>query len=296
VLEDVKRRRLLLPSGLEIALLDWGGAGPLLLFHHATGFCAGVWDDVARRLRGRFHVMGMDARGHGDSSKPAAPENYAWDFFGEDVGAVARMLAAEVGSAALPLGVGHSFGGTAMLLASSVEAPPFERLVLVDPVIPPPPESGLDLARGSRSNHMVEGARKRRAHWESRAEARARWAEKPLFEDWLPNVLDAYVAEGLRDDAEGGVSLKCTPEVEAAVFAASFASDTWGAASRVRIPTLVLRALQGDFPPEIFQALAVHMSTARIQDVEAGHLMPMERPEVVVAAILDAYPEPGSRG
>jgi len=296
VLEDVSRRKLSLPSGLEINLLDWGGTGPRLLLHHATGFCAGVWDEVARRLRAHFHVMGVDARGHGDSSKPAVEEDYAWDRFGEDLRAVARMLAAEVGNAALPVGVGHSFGGTAMLLASCVSPSPFERLVLVDPVIPPPPGSRLQLARGARGKQMVEGARKRRARWESRAEARAWFAKKSLFEDWLPGALDAYVAEGLGDDAEGGVSLKCTPEVEAAVFGASFDSDAWGAASGVRIPTLVLRALHGDFPSEVFRALVARMSAAQLQEVEAGHLVPMERPELVAEAILQSYPEPGSTG
>ena len=296
MLEDVSRRKLSLPSGLEISLLDWGGEGPPLLLHHATGFCAGVWDEVARRLSARFHVIAMDARGHGDSSKPAAPEAYAWDHFGEDLRAVAQMLAREAGSAALPLGVGHSFGGTAMLLASRVSPSPFERLVLVDPVIPPPPGSGLQLARGPRANHMVEGARKRRAHWESRAEARAWFEERSLFENWLPGALDAYVAEGLCEDAERGVRLKCPPDVEAAVFGASFDSDAWGAASRVGVPTRVVRALHGDFPSEVFQALVERMSDARLEEVEAGHLVPMERPELVVEAILRSYAEPGSTG
>ena len=296
MLDDVDRRKLSLPSGLEIALIDWGGEGPVALLHHATGFCAGVWDAVARGLRERFHVIGMDARGHGDSSAPPVGGNYLWTLFGEDVAAVARLLAAESGVAALPLGIGHSFGGTALLLGSTGEAPPFERLVLVDPVFPPPDASVPDPGRGARGSQMVKSARKRRSHWESRAEARAWWAEKPLFAPWIPSALDAYVAEGLRDAAEGGVVLKCTPEVEAEVFGVSFESDIWSAVEQVRVPTLLLRAARGDFPPEIFHALVARMPDARLSELDAGHLVPMERPELVVEAILADYPEPSSKG
>ena len=42
ILADVIRRRVSLASGLEIALLDFGGDGPLALLHHANGFCAGL--------------------------------------------------------------------------------------------------------------------------------------------------------------------------------------------------------------------------------------------------------------
>jgi pimeloyl-ACP methyl ester carboxylesterase len=65
---SIIRRRLRLPSrGIELALVDWGGDGPLALLAHANGFCADVLGPLAERLRARFHVVGFDARGHGDS-------------------------------------------------------------------------------------------------------------------------------------------------------------------------------------------------------------------------------------
>ncbi len=80
------RRTLALPeTGVEISLVDWGGEGPLALLHHANGFCAGIWGLVAERLRRRYRVIGMDARGHGDSSKPRERSAYHWDRFAGDV-------------------------------------------------------------------------------------------------------------------------------------------------------------------------------------------------------------------
>jgi pimeloyl-ACP methyl ester carboxylesterase len=79
---EAKQRRILLEErGLEIALLDWGGDGPLVLMHHANGFCAGTLGLVAEALVPAFRVIAMDARGHGDSSRPEGPNAYAWDHF-----------------------------------------------------------------------------------------------------------------------------------------------------------------------------------------------------------------------
>ena len=90
--------------------------------------------------------------------------------------------------------------------------------------------------------------------------------------------------------------LKCTPEVEAEVFGVSFESDIWAAAEQVRVPTQLLRAARGAFPPEIFHALVARMPDARLSELDAGHLVPMERPALVVEAVFAGYPEPSSKG
>jgi pimeloyl-ACP methyl ester carboxylesterase len=64
VLAQVSRRKIRLPeSGIEIALLDWGGDGPIALLHHANGYCAAIWAPVAERLRCHYRVIEVDS-GH----------------------------------------------------------------------------------------------------------------------------------------------------------------------------------------------------------------------------------------
>jgi pimeloyl-ACP methyl ester carboxylesterase len=293
VLEAVARRRLALPErGVEIALLDWGGDGPLALLHHANGFCAALWALVAERLRHHYRVVAMDARGHGDSSKPEGEGDYEWHQFGEDVVAVAQRLAAERGEAGVALGLGHSFGGTAILMAAAAEPSLFGRIVLVDPVLLPPADSEIDPRRVERKSRLVERAEKRRHEWESRAEARAWFSEKELFRSWDPRALDLYVAEGLADAPDGGVELKCTGRVEAAIFGAGARSELWAAAERVSTPAQLLWAVRGDFPRAAYEAIVARMANAEILDVDAGHLVPMERPDRVVDALLG--PPPGA--
>lgn len=275
-------------SGLEIALLDWGGSGPLAVLHHANGFCAALWDPVAQELRRHFRVIGMDARGHGDSSSPTGAEFYRWEHFGSDLAFVAEALADEHGGGRVALGLGHSFGGTALLMAAAKRPELFERLVLVDPVLHPPPDRAepVDPGRHERLGTLVERARERRAVWPDRRTAREKWAGRELFARWLPEAMEIYLAEGLRDLEDGRVALKCRPETEAAIFAQGPSFDPWALAPRVATPSLLLWALDGDFPRPGYEAYAAAMGDARVRDIDAGHLVPMERPDLVVREVL----------
>jgi pimeloyl-ACP methyl ester carboxylesterase len=289
----VRRRRLALPSsGVEIALLDWCGEGPLALLHHANGFCGALWGIVAESLHPHFRVVAMDARGHGDSSCPAGAEAYRWDRFAEDVLEVARALAAETPAARVALGLGHSFGGTAMLAAASRAAGLFERLVLVDPVILPPMVVRAALGAEGRGNQLAEGARRRRHVFPSREEARATWQSRKFLAAWDPRALELYLQEGLRARADGQVELKCDPEIEATIFEAGGAFDIFALAPAVTAPVLLVWASQGNFPRAVYERLAGSMQHARIEALAAGHMVPMERPDLVSQAVLRFAFEP----
>jgi len=277
---------------VEIALLDWGGDGPLALLHHANGFCAALWEPVAALLRPHFRVVAMDGRGHGDSSKPEGEGAYAWHHFGDDALAVARSLAGEHPDGRVSLALGHSFGGTSLMMAAALEPTLFGKLVMVDPVLPPPREATLaDPERAERVGGMADRARKRRQVFASREAAAETWGEKPLFAAWTPRAFELYLAEGLADRPDGQVELKCPGEVEGAIFAAGPDFDPWEVASRVRTPTLLLWAERGDFPRVVYEAVVERMADASIHDVSTGHLVPMERPDLVADEVL-AFAKP----
>jgi pimeloyl-ACP methyl ester carboxylesterase len=283
LLAAATRRRIALPErGVEIALLDFGGAGPLALAHHANGFCKAMWAEVAHALQGELRVVAMDARGHGDSSRPEGSQAFAWREFAQDLAAVAARL---VGEAGLPLalGIGHSFGGTSLLGAAAARPALFERLLLVDPVTPPAPAlHGPE--RAAQVGQMVDAARRRRSDWPSRAEARAWFSERSLFADWTPVALDLYVEDGLRERSDGSVELKCPGAVEAAVFEQGEALDLLAWTKGLETPALWLWAERGSFPLAFYEALAGSMARARVERVPAGHLIPMERPDLVAEA------------
>ncbi len=280
------RRLTLAERNVDIALLDWGGDGPLALFHHANGFCKGVWSLVAALLHPHFRVVAMDGRGHGDSSKPSEPGAYEWHHFTEDLVAVATTLADEHGDGSVALGIGHSFGGTTMMAAAAQQPALFDKLLLVDPVTPPPPASTPPPGRPDFIRRLVEGASERRAIWPSRTEARAHLGERSLFAGCDPRAIDLYVLDGLRERADGAVELKCAGATEAAVFAGSSNVDVFATAREVVTPTLFLWAKRGDFPRPVYETLAASMSHGHVETVDTGHLVPLERPDIVANAAL----------
>ncbi|UCE84565.1 MAG: alpha/beta hydrolase [Deltaproteobacteria bacterium] len=289
MLEGVARRRIARPeAGIEIALLDFGGDGPRALFHHANGFCAALFAPLALALRGVCRVIAMDARGHGDSSQPEDPDAYAWPHFVDDLIAVVDALAAEPGAGPLALGVGHSFGGTATLAAAARRPDLFGRIVLLDPVVHRPDPRETAAQHRERIARLVERAQKRRRAWASRAEARAWWSARDFFADFDPRVLELYAQEGLRERPDGQVELKCAPEVEAAVFARGNTMNLFDEVDGARVPACIAWARHGNFARDVYASLAAKLPNARIEDVDAGHLFPLERPELAADLIRRA--------
>ncbi len=285
--EPAQRRLPGAEPGVEIALLDWGGDGPLALLHHANGFCAGSWGELAAGLRDRFHVVALDARGHGASSKPADPSAYRWDRFVADLAAVAAALAAESAEERVSLAVGHSFGGTNLLVAASRHPDLFARLVLVDPVVRSPRrEPGISAERHP-GQPLAARARTRRQVFASRDEARARWERHPFFGAWTSEARRLYARHGLRERPDGQVELACPREVEALIFdQGPMVVDPLGHAPRVKAPSLLLWAARGDFSRATYADLAASMPDATLEELDAGHLVLMERPALVLEPVL----------
>ena len=62
-------------NGLRLQVLDWGGSGPHLVLVGGSDGSPHHFDDLARRLTGRFRVIAPARRGHGQSDAAAEP----WD-------------------------------------------------------------------------------------------------------------------------------------------------------------------------------------------------------------------------
>ncbi len=116
---------------------------------------------------------------------------------------------------------------------------------------------------------------------------RASWHRRPLFEHWTAAALDLYLHEGLRECEDGQVELKCSGEVEAAVFGNRSHWELWKMAERLSVPTLLLFAARGHLLRTVTEELARHARELRVVDVAAGHLLPMEAPELVAAQLLE---------
>ena len=263
------------PSAGSIRLhyLEWGADGPPAVLLHATGFLARLWQPIAEPLSDRFHVYAFDARGHGDSDKPA--DGYNWEGIATDL----RGFLDELGLRRV-LAIGHSSGAAGTVLLAATHPEYVSAAVLIEPTVFPPQAN-------DSSEQLVAGAARRRMVWSSREELIRTYRARPTFADWTEDVLRLYAEHGTFRREDGQYELKCPGRIEAELYRNSISRDAWDLLPGVGCPTLVLR---GEHTEEMLalasEGVAARIPGARLVTVAgASHFLPMERPQSVLAEI-----------
>lgn len=264
-------------DGAKTALHDMGGSGPEMLVCHATGFLGAVYAPMIRQLTDDFHVWAIDMRGHGDS---VIPEGASMSWWGhtQDVLTAIEHIGAPV------VGFGHSMGGAALTAAAMKNPNAVAAAYLFEPIIFPAVGDG---AAARRDSPIAEGARRRRAIFDSRDAAYERYASRPPLDALDGDVLRLYVDEGFRDLPDGTVTLKCPPAVEAEVFMNSqigIFEDLPG----VTMPVLVASGIAEPGPPMYAPGVAEALPNAEFhKDDELTHFGPFEAPALVGGRVRD---------
>ena len=182
---------------------------------------------------------GADGAGAGGAGAGGAGANGAGaDGAGAD--------GAGVDGAAVPgvVAVGHSAGGTALLLAEASRQGTFSKIWAWEPIISIP---GRD-DRARRGAELARRARQRRAEFASIDEARVHFQGRHMFAEFSPESLEAFLDGGLVPNDEGGYRLACDPEDEARVYERAAGHDAWEGLARVHCPT---RLLGGELSPAV---------------------------------------------
>jgi pimeloyl-ACP methyl ester carboxylesterase len=182
-------------NGVHVVVHDLGGEGEPLVVAHATGFHGRAYEPLAAGLRDRFHVWAIDFRGHGASAAPADGD-FSWLGMRDDLLATADAL----GWSRLAA-FGHSMGGCTVLLAELARPGLVERAYLYEPIIV---RAGVE---GTVSSPLPAMARRRRARFDSHADALLRFATRPGLSVLRADALAAYVLHGFVPATGGGVEL-----------------------------------------------------------------------------------------
>ena len=284
-----------IPDGM-VHSLAWGGSGPPAHFLHANGFCAGTYGPFLSMLSTSLHVQASDIRGHGDTRLPVPDPVSGWSLFADDLCEwVHRRYDAPI------IGLGHSLGGTATVMAAANRPELFSAVVLIDPVILPATYLwALQMLRwvGQQGRMpLARRARRRKRRFSSMANARQRFSGgRGMFRTWQEAFIDAYLECALMVHIDGSAVLKCAPELEAQIYE-SVPRNVMSYAARVRCPVLAIRGAQSDTflpgPAARLERLIPDCRSVVVDD--AGHFIPMETPGKLAQIILEFTRSAGGR-
>ncbi|MEQ1786930.1 MAG: alpha/beta hydrolase, partial [Acidimicrobiales bacterium] len=228
------------PDGVSLALHEHAGSGRPTLLCHATGLHGAVWEPLSTALGDGFERWAVDFRGHGASVvTPGDP--LPWSAMGHDVEAVVDALGVEPGRL---LGIGHSMGGAALLLAEQARPGTFAGLWLFEPIVPPPHRASALAGE----NHLAAGAERRRPSFASAEAALANYASKPPLNVARSDALHAYVRHGFVAGEDGAVHLACRPADEAQVFRGAGELSAFERLAQVACPVRVVHGAMDGGP------------------------------------------------
>jgi pimeloyl-ACP methyl ester carboxylesterase len=281
-------------DGVRVAAYDFGGVGDDLLLVHATGFCGAVLAPLAAELVHWHHCWAIDLRAHGRSQRPPTGD-FRWSGFADDVASTIEHLGLQH-----PLGLGHSCGGAAIVLAEESSPGTFAALYCYEPVILPADTPGT----ASEDNPLTGGARRRRATFPSAEDAFVNFSVKSPFCDLDPEVVRLYMEEGLEliPEPEGGdgraVRLRCRPEDEAAIYAQAAAHGAFARLGSVSCPVTLACGEQTEaFGSSLLAAHAARLGDARVEVLlRLGHFGPLEDPIAVGRSVRHSFPESETPG
>jgi len=263
-------------SGGVFLTADVGGdsSAPAVILMHGGGQTRHSWHGATRRLvADGYHVVSLDTRGHGDSDWSPSGE-YGLEVLAADLLAVIATLKTR------PVLVGASLGGSTGLYAVGNAATPIARALVMVDVIPRVDPAGAERIVNFMRSH-VDGF----ANVEEAIDAVA------AYNPHRPRPRDpAGLMKNLRCQADGRLYWHWDPRIvktSSRLEPPDLVEPLLAAASRVRIPTLLVRGLLSDVVTDagVAELRGVLPDLEVLGVAQAGHMVAGDKNDVFSKAI-----------
>lgn len=223
-----------------------------VLFIHGATMCKSFWQYQLEGLGGHFNTIAPDLPGHGNNEGQGC----------QDVAAYAAAVLSFIDTHGLdaPVLCGHSMGGAVV-----------QHLLIHYPDRFP---AAILIATGARLKVLP-------LIFETIETAFERFPDL-IFQG---SVAQKNKKEALREAVK--LAMDCSPSVAYRDFSACNAFDVMNDLGRIKVPVLVISGMDDlTTPPKYSDFLAETIADARLERVpDASHLVPMEQPAAVNAAI-----------
>lgn len=264
------------PAG-SLAVWEYPGDPPDTLLLHGVGGMGRMWDFFAAAVDGRLRLIAPDARGHGDSVKPAAAAgSYAPEAFVADATAVLDAYGLE-----RVFLVGHSMGGGHAVAFTLTHPERVRALVIID-IGPSVGAEGLErttrlsTTRPERFIDRTDVERYLRETSPGYSDEiyahRLRWL--------LRRAQDGYV---WRSDAAALAPILGGPGTAGSAERAR----NWAALAAIGVPTLIVRGTRSTYlGAETATRMIETMPDARLLELDAGHNVQLDQPQALADAVV----------
>ncbi len=267
----------------KIPFHDFGGKGEVLHFAHANGFPPGCYQQFLKPFLKQYQVLGMKGRPFWQTEPNG---KHAWVDMGDDL---IRFLDSQ--NTKNVIGMGHSMGAVATMLAAVKRPDLFSKLVFIEPVflmaIPQMVFSKMPWFLKPYVHPFIKTTMKRRDTWESKEVVFKSFRKKRVFAKWSDEVLWDYVNFGTKPNGKGEVTLSFSKEWEAHYYGT--VPYVWAALKKVTQTTFGIRGEMTDtILPKAWEKWHKTMPNAQFLEMKnVGHLIPMEAPELLAREVLE---------
>ncbi|MEV4315414.1 alpha/beta hydrolase [Actinocrispum sp. NPDC049592] len=250
-------------DGASLAVTVHGSGGTTVVLSHGWAAARAVWDDVVSTVVAAGHtVVTYDQRGHGQSTMGSSP--IAIDRLSQDLESV--LASVDATSAVV---VGHSGGGFAAMSLVVRDSSRVRGLVLLSTAAndQDTPDSEVKLM----GNPVFSWAIRR----------------GPLGRKMISSTVGPRISKNALE-AHRSLFAGTSRHVRAACFRSSQGMDLRSALASVTLPAIVLHGtVDKVIDASLGKVVAGTLPNAEYEEISgAGHMLPLEAPDEVSAAIL----------
>jgi len=256
---------------LRLHYVDWGNdnASPMLMIHGGRDHCRN-WDWTAQALRGDYHIIAPDLRGHGDSDwmlgSAYQMNDYVYDI---------AQLIHQKNLAPLTI-IAHSMGGAVALRYTGLYPENVKKLVVIEGLGPSP--AMLEKRRETTSDQLIRNwidETRKLSGRQPRRYASIEEAYKRMQEEnphLSPERARHLTIHGVHQNEDGTYSWKFDNYVRVfppTGFDEETTTHLW---SRITCPTLLIRGTESWASDPEKDGRAKHFRNAKVVNIEgAGH-------------------------
>jgi len=280
-------------DGLRLTGAVWGEGAREVVFSPGNGFPVQTYRAALQALAEAATVYALNPRGQGGSP---VPQPYpGWEAQWGDLAAFVERTRR---TPAILLG--HSLGSMLSLWVAAHRPELVHGLILCDPLVTWLPGDPRLYELTDMQRELIARTEARTAHWPDREAAHADLRGRGSYAAWADEPFAAFVAHGLADAPDGGVTLACPPWYEASSYRARPTYDHWAWVEHIRCPVVVVRGKESPVcRTEAVEELVGRVPVGSVLTAPGHHTFLQEHPRragQTVAVALDILIRSGPDG